>query len=463
MGAPWRGRVSDFDGSTLGPRVPPHHRAAEVSVLGSVLLDPDLVRNPVLVTLNEEDFYLESHRLIWRAIGILAGQEIPADLTTLSAQLTRTGDLDNAGGLTYLMGLADEVPTAAYAEHYGRIVLEHAHRRALIRHAGTVMRHAYAGDMALEDIHTLATIPPALEFGEDDQSVAVGDAMRQVLHEAETGTGSRGVSTGLKDLDGALGGLQPGRLYVVAARPAMGKSALGFQVAAYVAKSAGRVLGFSIEMPATEISARLLAAEAKVNMGRLGVNRIGDAAPGEALTERDRQRLRASTERLADLPFRILSKSSLRLQELIGEVRRAHAREPLKLFILDYIQLVQVSGRSADNATARVTEVTTALKSLALELNIPVIALSQLNRGVEQRADRRPIPSDLRDSGSIEQDADVIVFIYRDEVYNPQTDQQGVAELIIGKNRSGPIATVKVTWQAPFVRFDDLAYRSSHA
>lgn len=441
---------------TVAARVAPSSDPAEVSVLGSILLDPDVITAGQVAGLTATDFYGHRHQIIWRAMQALHAAGEPAgDLTLLHGYLSRTGQLDEAGGLTYLVGLSDQTPTAAHAEHYALIVREHAHRRALIRHASDVQRHVYAGDMPLEDLQTLATTPPALELGQDDGLVHLADALADVLAQAENGTGTRGAPTGLNDLTDAVNGLEAGRLYVLAARPAMGKSALAFQVAAHIAQTTGRVLGFSLEMPASEISARILASEARVGLERFTKARRGD--PG-ALNTRDRENLRAASTRLASARLDILPKPGLRLHELMDEVRKAHAAEPLALFVLDYIQLVQLSGRGGDNANARITEITTALKRLALELDIPVLALSQLSRNVESRGDRRPTLSDLRDSGSIEQDADVVLFIYRDEYYNPQTDQQGVAEIIIGKNRNGPAGTIKAAFQAAYVRFNDLAY-----
>lgn len=207
-------------------------------------------------------------------------------------------------------------------------------------------------------------------------------------------------------------------------------------------------------MPALEITARVLASESRTGLGRLTESRH---KPG-VLHERDLTRLRAARTALAALPFQIIPKPGLRLRELIEQVHKAHADAPLGLFIVDYLQLVQLAGRGGDNATQRITEITNALKALALELGIPVLALSQLSRAVEQRPNHRPILSDLRESGSIEQDADVVLFIYRDEKYNPDTDQRGVAEIIVGKNRNGPVDTVKTQFQDGFVRFQDLTY-----
>lgn len=436
-------------------RVPPHNNEAEISVIGSVFLDSDVMALNGMSTLEPQHFYREGHRIIWSVMQELRRTERPIDLVMVSEGLRQYGKLDEVGGNSYLIGLGDQVPTSAYAEHYARIVLEKAHLRALISHSAGVMRRAYDDNGNLEDLDSYAAAPPQFDYGERDDLVHLDDALSAVLEQAVNGSGPRGFNTGLADLDHHMNGLEPGRLYILAARPAMGKSAMAFQIATYMALQGHRTLGFSLEMPAEEIAARIMASEAKVGLDRLTKARRGETG---ALNIRDIQRLRDAQDRLRGVPFVILPKPGLRLHEMLDEVREAHEKTPISLFLLDYLQLVQVSSKGGDNATQRVTEVSMALKRLALELDIPVLALSQLNRAVEQRADRRPMLSDLRESGSVEQDADVVMFIYRDEYYNKGTDQQGVAEIIIGKNRNGPTGTVKVQYIGGYVRFQDLVY-----
>ena len=435
------------------PRVAPHNGNAEIAVLGSILLDPDALTQPAVSRLVAEDFYFEKHRHIWRAALSLQGDGAPVDLVLLQEALKRAGMLDEAGGASYLIGLAEQTPTSVYAEHYAQIVTEKAYLRRLIRWNGGLIAHAYEQDMALEDLVLLTAQPPALDLGVK-RTVSVSDSVAEVLAQAEQGSGPQGVPTGLTDLDELTGGLENGRLYVLAARPGMGKSGLAFQAGTNVAMRTGRVLGFSLEMGAQEIASRILASEARVELKSLSAARRGDRT---ALSGRSWERLTYAQSKLALTEFDILPKPNLKLQELIDEVRAEHQRSPLRLFILDYIQLVRVTGRAGENAVQRVTEITTALKSLAMELDIPVLALSQLSRAVEQRPNHRPMLSDLRESGSVEQDADVVLFIYRDEYYNPQTDQQGIAEIIVGKNRNGPLGTVKTQFHGSFVRFNDLA------
>ncbi|ALW87839.1 replicative DNA helicase [Deinococcus arenae] len=441
------------------PRVAPHNIEAETALLGSVLLDNDTLTNAAVGHLTPAAFYQRRHQLIWAALPALreartdAGQPGPIDLITLSEELTRRGQLDEAGGLTYLMGLGDQVPTAAYAEHYARIVQEKAILRAKISAAGKVMQACFDQQLPLEEIDALTSLIPTLTRA-DAGLESIGGAVEAVLHQAEHGTGPNGAPTGLKDLDDLMGGLEPGRLYVLAARPAMGKTALAFQMAMHVAQKRGRVLGFSLEMPTEEIGARLLCSEARVDLARFSDSRRGNRT---ALNGRDWERLTSAGNRLHQLPMEMLAKPGLRLQELLDTVRRAHAAQPLSLFVLDYLQLVQVSGRAGENAVQRVTMISTALKSLAMELGIPVLALSQLSRAVEQRPNHRPMLSDLRESGAVEQDADVVMFIYRDEYYNKDTDQHGVAEVILGKQRNGPTGTVKLQFHSAFTRFNDLA------
>lgn len=446
----------------LTPRVPPHNLDAEISVLGSVLIDNDQLSNPVVSQLDGGDFYRDGHRKIWNCLAKLRGvigsngQPGPVDLTTLGEELLRRGQLDEVGGLSYLIGLGEQTPTAAYAEHYARIVLEKAHLRRLISFGGRLMAAAYTGEQPLEDIDALASQAPQFELAREGL-VSITDDLESVLQQAQDGSGPQGAPTGLADLDREIGGLEAGRLYVLAARPGFGKTALAFQMAAHVASTWGRVLGFSLEMPTEEISARLVCSDARVDLARFSEARRGKS---DVLSVHDWDRLGDARKRLAGARLDMLARPGLKLQELLDTVRREHARDPLALFVLDYVQLVQVSGKAGENAVQRVTLISNALKALAMELGIPVLALAQLSRAVEQRPNHRPLLSDLRESGSLEQDADVVVFIYREEMYDKSTDQQGVAEIIIGKQRNGPTGTVKVQYLSRFTRFTNLAYSS---
>ncbi|MFC6659331.1 replicative DNA helicase [Deinococcus multiflagellatus] len=312
-----------------------------------MLLDNDALTNTAVSQLQPADFYQAKHRLIWAAVPALRdartqdGQPGPVDLITLSAELTRRGQLDEAGGLTYLMGLADQVPTAVYAEHYARIVLEKATLRGKIAAAGKLMQACYDQAVPLEEIDAMtALIPNLTRF--DSGLERVGDTVRAVLEQAAQGTGPNGAPTGLKDLDELMGGLEPGRLYVLAARPAMGKTAAAFQMAVHVARVRGRVLGFSLEMPTEEITARLLCSEARVDLKRFSESRRGQGN----LNDRDWERLTHAGAHLDGLRLDMLAKPGLKLQELLDAVRQAHRDEPLSLFVLDYLQLVQVSGRA---------------------------------------------------------------------------------------------------------------------
>lgn len=443
----------------MTPRVPPHSLPMEISLLGSVLLENDVLHNATVGQIVPESFYREGHRKVWTAMLALRdhrgsdGSPGPVGLDTLVEELMRRGQLDDVGGTAYLIGLSEQTSTAAYAEHYARIVLEKAHLRAMISHSARVMNAAYEQQIPLEEIDALGAASPRLASGEEE-IVRVGSLLGAVLDQAAQGTGRRGAPTGVKDLDDAMGGFEGTRLYVLGARPGMGKTAAAFQFAAHVARTSGRVLGFSLEMPAEEILTRLVCNEARVDLGR-----FTDAQRGKAqLSERDWLRLTRAQETLDLLPLDIVRKQNLFLHQLTDMVRREHQREPLSMFVLDYLQLVKVAGRSGGNRTQEVGEISRELKSLALELQIPVLALSQLNRGVEDRPNKRPQLSDLRESGSVEQDADVVMFIYRDDHYHKDSDQPGVAEFIIGKQRNGPTMTVKAQYHAPFTRFADLAY-----
>lgn len=433
-------------------QVPPYSEDAEVSLLGSVLIDGGVLSEYAVAQVEPADFYIGSNQKIWEAYLSLKQKNLDAyaiDLVTVTEELRRRGHLEDAGGISYLIGLAERTPMAAYASQYARIVAEKSHLRKLIAHSAAVAKACYAQSMALEDIDALAASPPRAKAEEED-IVAGGSLLQSVIEQAQSGTGRRGASTGLRDLDDAMGGFEGTRLYVIGARPGMGKTAAAFQMAATIAQQ-GRVLGFSLEMPPEEIMTRLLCSEARVGLGDFTAAQRGR----QALSAHSWQRLHEAKARLESLPLDIVKRQNVYLNELADMVRREHEKSPLSMFILDYLQLVRVKGRGGGNRAQEVGEISRELKTLALELQIPVLALSQLNRGVEERFDKRPMLSDLRESGSVEQDADVVMFIYRDEVYNQQTEERGIAEFIIGKQRNGPVSIVKTAYDAPLTRFSD--------
>ncbi len=438
-------------------RIPPHNLEAEASVLGSALVDNEAMdRIEGLIT--PDVFYKEAHRKIWRAMESLRARGEPVDLVTLSEELKRAGELDEVGGLTYLVGLSETTPTAAYAEHYARIVAEKAVLRRLIAAAGEAMRLAYdeAGsveeivDQAGKLIMDVATHGPRHEFQEMRELVT--EAHERIAHMREHGTADDMLPTGFADLDRMIGGLGPGSLNIIAARPSMGKTAFALTIAQHVALQGGTPVAlFSLEMPAIDLVLRMLSSEARVDM-----NRIRQAQ----LSDRDYERLVTAAGRIYEAPVFIDDTPSLTLMELRARARRLAAHRKVGLIVIDYMQLMSggQSTRSGENRQQEIAAISRGLKGLARELEVPVVALSQLSRAVESRPNKRPMLSDLRESGSIEQDADLVLFIYRDDYYNEHSEKAGIAEIIIGKQRNGPVGTVELQFHAAHVRFNDLAH-----
>lgn len=437
-------------------RIPPHNLEAEASVLGSALVDNDAIdRVEGLIT--PDVFYKEAHRKIWRAMEALRGRGEPVDLVTLAEELKKNSELDEVGGITYLVGLSEATPTAAYAEHYARIVAEKAVLRRLIAAAGEAMRLAYdeAGsveeviDQAGRLILDVATHGPRHEFQEMRDLVT--KAHERIAQLREEGSRSDLISSGFADLDRLIGGLGPGSLSIIAARPSMGKTAFALTIAQNVALRDGvPVAIFSLEMPALDLVLRMLSSEARVDM-----NRIRQAQ----LSDRDYDRLVKAAGRIYDAPIFIDDTPGLTLMELRSRARRLAAHQNVQLIVVDYMQLMSggQSARNGENRQQEIAAISRGLKSLARELEVPVVALSQLSRAVENRPNKKPMLSDLRESGSIEQDADLVIFIYRDDYYNEHSEKAGIAEIIVGKQRNGPIGTVELQFHAAHVRFNDLA------
>ena len=433
----------------------PQNLEAEISVLGSILLDNSVMG--ILGSLRPESFYREGHREIYRAMEKLSLRGEPVDLVTLSEELRRSAKLEAAGGMAYLVGLAEQTPTAAYAEHYAKIVLEKATLRRLITAAGEVARSAYEQAAPVEVILDQAGAK-ILEIAAREGAEAFA-AMRELVHltfeeiqlRYDHEAPDTGLRTGFRELDEVLGGLEAGTLMIIAARPSMGKTAFALTIAQHVAlRQQVPVAIFSLEMPAKQLVTRMLCSEARVDMNRLRQGHI---------TDRDYQRLVEIASRMSEAPIFIDDAASLTVLELRGRARRLMAQQPVGLIIIDYLQLM-AGGTNAGGGENRQQEIATisrGLKGLARELGIPGIALSQLSRAVEARPNKRPMLSDLRESGSIEQDADIVTFIYRDDYYNPNTDKAGVAEIIIGKQRNGPTGSVELQFHAAHVRFNDLA------
>lgn len=443
----------------LTPRVPPHNNDAEISVLGSILLENDVLIQ-ISDTLSPEMFYRESHRKIFAAMRNLQDRSEPVDLVTLSDELTKRGTLDDVGGLTYLIGLSDQVPTSAYAEHYARLVQEKHTLRQLISASSQAMKLAYDGQLPLEDLLDKAE-KMIFEVAEQKKKGEQYQAMSEVVQDTfeyitllHSNKGiPDGVASGFRDLDEQISGLQKGSLNVLAARPSMGKTAFALSIAQNVALRGEKTVAvFSLEMPSVQLALRMLCSEARVDMNRI---RSGQ------LNERDFERLAHAAGRLAEAPMVIDDEPDLTVNALRSKLRRIQAQHGnLGLVIIDYLQLMsgnKSGGGGNENRQQEISLISRSLKSIARELEVPVMVLSQLSRAVEQRPNHRPMLSDLRESGAIEQDADIVMFIYRDEYYNKETDQQGIAEIIIGKQRNGPVGTVKLQFHSAHVRFNDLA------
>ena len=438
-------------------RIPPHSLEAEQSVLGAILLDYQVLDEIEGLLTTPEAFYAEAHRKIYAAMQGLRAEGSPVDLVTLAEELSRRGELDGVGGISYLMQLSEATPTAAYAEHYARIVAEKWTLRRLIQAAGEAMRLAYEEAGSLDEILDQAgkrILEVALA-----QTEVEARSMRELVHETfehiealfQNKGETAGVRTGFKELDQLIGTLAPGSLNIIAARPAMGKTAFALTIAQHAALKEGVGVGiYSLEMPAAQLVLRMMCSEARIDMNRV---RLGQ------LSDRDFSRLVDVAGRLSEAPIFIDDTPDLTLMELRARARRLRSQHNVGLIIIDYLQLMSGpgGGQKGENRQQEIAAISRGLKALARELGVPVIALSQLSRAVEARPNKRPMLSDLRESGSIEQDADLVMFIYRDEYYNPHSEKAGIAEIIVGKQRNGPTGTVELQFHAQHVRFNDLA------
>jgi replicative DNA helicase len=451
-------RATDDDVARL--RVPPHSVEAEQSVLGGLLLD-NLAWDRAADLLTDGDFYRHEHRLIFSAIGTLVAGSKPADVITVFEQLQSMGRAADAGGLAYLNALAQSVPSAANLRRYAEIVRERAVLRKLIAASDEIATQAFnpQGRGATQILDEAES--KIFKIGEetsrqrqgfqslDKLMVQLLDRVNE-LHDngAEDVTGVR---SGFYDLDRMTAGLQKGDLIVLAARPSMGKTAFALNIAEHVAVHEGLpVLVFSMEMGASQLALRLVGSLGRIDQQHL---RTGKLAGDEW------SRLTEAVDRLKESQVFIDETAGLTAAELRARARRM-ARQfggTLGLIVVDYLQLMSGSSGSDENRATEIGEISRGLKALAKELQCPLIALSQLNRSVETRNDKRPMMSDLRESGAIEQDADVIMFIYRDDYYNKDSKEPGVAEIVIGKQRNGPVGTVKLTFLKPLTKFDNLA------
>lgn len=443
-----------------GVKPPPHSLEAEQAVLGGVLQVPAAL-DKIAGQVSETDFYTLDHRKIFRAISRLMEQNKPIDTITVAEFLKSHSELDAVGGLPYLVALVNGTPGASNIVRYAEIVRERALMRRLVTATMEIGDKVYSpAGMTSRDLvdfaqsKVMAISEQATKAAGGPQHVApVMEAVLRKIDELSTRKGVEdgvtGLSTGFERLDKLTTGMQPGELIVIAARPAMGKTALALNIVEHVALAKQKpVVFFSLEMANDQLGVRLVSSVARLNQQRVKVGRLNESEWG---------RLYEASNKLRDAQIYLDEEGTLSANDLRSRARTIH-REcgGLALVVVDYLQLMQTSGRS-DNRAFEVAEISRALKLLAKELMCPVIALSQLNRGLEQRPNKRPIMSDLRDSGGIEQDADWIVFIYRDEVYNEDSPDKGIAELIVGKQRNGPTGTVDVDFRGEFTRFDNRA------
>lgn len=437
--------------------VPPQNLEAEEHVLGAILLSRQAHETILESGLKPDDFYRESHGIILATANELAARNEPVDIITVTEALTAAGKLNEVGGTARLHEIATLTPATSNVGHWAKIVRDIAGFRRLIRAGSEITRLGQErhGDLdevmgQAEEFLTSAVSPTITsQFG----SITAGleELVAEIQEAIDTGSPKMGLKTGFYDLDTVLSGLHPGQLVLVAARPAMGKSALGQNIAENVADAGTTAAVLTLEMAKAELQIRSLSRASKLDSQRLRSGRISGDEMGQFRAGIAAVKMRADHLFIEDHP-------NTTIQKLRAEARRLHRRHKLGLLVVDYLQLMTASGGgSDDNRQQEISTISRGLKLLARELEIPVLALSQLNRNLEIRQDKRPFLSDLRDSGSLEQDADVVLFIYRDDYYNPLSEEKDVAELIVAKNRQGQTKTVKLGWKKELTEFRNLS------
>jgi replicative DNA helicase len=451
------GAISATVQQSVAAPVPPQNLDAEESVLGAMMLSQGAIAAVSEVLSSDgREYYRESHAKIYRAGLSLYAKGEPVDAITLVDHLDERGELEDVGGKVRIHELAALVPASANAGHYAQIVKEAATLRGLIRAGGEIARLGWERpgettelvDQAEQILFDLSQERAQGEFSHIE--ALLKESFDRITALYESGADVTGVPSGFRDLDRITSGFQEGNLIVLAARPSMGKSALGLCMAANLAVRRNvPVALFTLEMSKSEVTQRLMCSEAKVESQRLRTGK---------LSADDWPRLTAACDKLAKAPIYVDDTGSITMMEIRSKARRLKSKHPeLGLILIDYLQLM-TSGTTAENRVQEVSQISRSLKVLARDLDVPIIAMSQLSRAVEQRHDKRPILSDLRESGSIEQDADIVCFIYRDEYYNAEeSDQQGLAEVIVAKHRNGPTDTVKLSFLKRYAKFADLA------
>ena len=443
----------DFETDSL--RIPPHSIQAEQSVLGGLMLSNQAWDN-VADRVVKQDFYRREHQLIFNAIEKLADEQKPFDVVTLSEELERIGALDEAGGMSYIGTLAKDTPSAANIRAYADIVREHSVKRQLIRVGTNIADSGFETegrsvnellDHAESQVFEIAEQQSKGKSGFENIKTLLTKAVDRIETLYQQDEPLTGLSTGFTDLDGMTSGLQKSDLIIVAGRPSMGKTTFAMNLAENVAiQSQLPVAVFSLEMPGEQLVMRMLSSLGRIDQHRLRTGK---------LEEDEWPRLTSAVSILSEAKLHIDDTASLTPTEIRARSRRLMREHgQLGLIVIDYLQLMQAPG-AGNNRTEEISTISRSLKALAKELNVPVIALSQLNRNLEQRPNKRPVNSDLRESGSIEQDADIIAFVYRDEVYNPESPDKGIAEIIIGKQRNGPIGTCRLTFLGQFTKFEN--------
>jgi replicative DNA helicase len=437
---------------TLADKLPPQNLEAERACLGSMLLDKEAIEVAIDI-LTEEDFYSEQHRIIFKTLLELYGRSTPVDIVTLTDFLRGSGELDSAGGVVYVSSLLDETPTSANAEYYAKIVEQKSLLRKLIRASSSAISLCYNAD---KDAYEVVDEAEKLIFDVTERkgvrgyfpiSEVIKDSITAIEKLFHRGDNYTGIPSGFKELDDLTSGFQRSEFIVVAARPSVGKTAFALNIAQNVAiQQRLKVAVFSLEMSKEALMQRMLCSEARIDSQRLrkGLLRTEEWGP-----------LTTAAGKLSEATIFIDETPGISDMQLRAKARRIQSRHGLDLVIVDYLQLMS-SIRKKEGRTQEISEISRSLKALARELSIPVIALSQLSRAVETRGrDKRPILSDLRESGAIEQDADVVIFLYRDELYNPQSDREGLAEIIIQKQRNGPTGTIELKFFKEFTRFEN--------
>lgn len=436
-------------------RLPPHNHEAEKAVLGAILLEPS-----VLITVNErlkaEDFYRQAHQRLYQVMNELSERGEPIDIVTLTAELNDRNLLDEIGGVLYLNELASSVPTAANVEYYAKIVEEKALLRRLIRTATYIATQGYNESDEVNEILNEAE-RRILEISQrrirGDGFVAIKDVLLETYEQIEAihmnKSGISGIPTGFVDLDRMTSGLKGSDLIILAARPSMGKTAFALNVAQNVAIRAGKTVAvFSLEMSAAQLAMRMIASEGNIDAQAF---RTGD------LKEEDWEKLTMAMSTLSEAPIFIDDTPGVTVYDIRAKLRRLQAEHGLGLVVIDYLQLI--SGKGGESRQQEISEISRSLKLMAREFNVPIIALSQLSRAVEQRQDKRPMLSDLRESGSIEQDADMVAFLYRDDYYNEDSEKKNIAELIIGKQRNGPVGKIELLFLKNYNKFLSLDWK----